>query len=79
MLYWKGVAIDRHSEAYQVLLDRAFMALAKNELFQQALLDTGDAPLTHSYGREDATNTVLTTTEFCGRLLNIRTMLQTKV
>lgn len=77
-LYWKGVAIDRHSKAYQVLLDRAFLALAQNEAFQQALFDTGDANLTHSFGREDATNTVLTTSEFCERLMHIRKTLQTK-
>ena len=71
-LYWQGEVINRHSEAYQTLLDRAFKALAMNDLFKQALLDTGDAYLTHSFGRDDPTNTVLTTAEFCERLMRIR-------
>lgn len=71
-LYWKGEEINRHSERYQELLDKAFNCLAKNEKFQKALLATGKATLTHSMGRKDPSKTVLTVSEFCGRLTKIR-------
>jgi predicted NAD-dependent protein-ADP-ribosyltransferase YbiA (DUF1768 family) len=75
-LRWKGKEIDRHSEEYQQLLDRAYMALAKNEGFRKALLSTGDAVLTHSIGKNDPTHTILTEREFCGRLMRIRELLK---
>lgn len=77
-LYWKGQKINRHSEAYQALLDRAFEQLAKNEKFKKALLASGNSTLKHSMGRKDASKTVLTTNEFCSRLTIIRKGLQSK-
>jgi hypothetical protein len=71
-LYWQGEEIDRFSKEYQELLDRAFEALAKNVKFQKALRATGNAVLTHSIGKNDPKKTILTTTEFCGRLMSIR-------
>lgn len=71
-LHWKGQAMHRESQMYQELLDRAFNALATNEAFMQALLATGDEPLTHSYGRTEKKDTVLTIDEFCTRLDKIR-------
>ena len=78
-LYWKGEAINRHSEQYQELLDKAFDALAQNEKFQKALLATGTATLTHSKGHNDASRTVLTSKEFCSRLTQIRDRLQKQI
>jgi len=75
-LWWKGVAYDRHGPEYQDLLDRAFDALATNEGFRKALLASGDAVLTHSIGRRDASETVLTQAEFCRRLMNLRRRLR---
>ena len=77
-LYWKGKEIKRDSEEYQVLLDRAFEALATNESFKKALLATQSATLTHSVGRTKISETVLTVSEFCGRLMRLRTHLQHK-
>lgn len=77
-LYWQGVEYKRDSKEYQALLDRAYGELAKNEGFQRALLATQHATLTHSKGKSDASKTVLTTSEFCGRLMKIRTQLQAK-
>lgn len=74
-LYWQGEEIDRHGDRYQELLDQAFCALAQNSKFQKALLATGNATLTHSMGQKDASRTVLTVKEFCGRLTKIRTKL----
>lgn len=75
-LYWQGREYKRDSIEYQHLLDRAFSALAQNQGFQKALLATGDATLTHSLGKVDKTRTVLTTKEFCSRLMSIRKTLR---
>lgn len=77
-LYWKGRPIARQSQDYQDLLDRAFGALAQNTKFQKALLASGHATLKHSMGQKDPRRTVLTTNEFCRRLMDIRTELQNK-
>lgn len=75
-LYWQGVEIARSSEEYQVLLDRAFDALAQNNGFRAALLATGNSVLTHSIGKTKITETVLTRQEFCSRLTRIREQLR---
>ena len=72
-LYWQGVAYNRSSQEYQQLLDRAFDALSENSSFKRALLATGNALLTHSIGKVNPSETVLTRTEFCSRLMKIRT------
>lgn len=72
VLWWKGVAYDRHGQGYQDLLDRAYDALATNEGFCKALLATQDATLTHSIGRSNPRETVLTQAEFVRRLHRIR-------
>ncbi len=71
-LYWQGKEIDRHSDEYQNLLDRAYDALMQNEGFRKALAATGNAVLTHSIGKSDSSKTVLTESEFCGRLMELR-------
>lgn len=71
-LYWQGQEFKRDSQEYQELLDRAFNALAENEGFRKALLATGNSTLTHSIGKTKITETVLTKTEFCSRLIKIR-------
>ena len=75
-LFWQGKEISRHSEEYQQLLDRAFDALAQNTSFQKALLATGDSVLTHSIGKTNPSETVLTRAEFCSRLTRIRRRLR---
>lgn len=77
-LWWNGVEIDRHSEEFQNLLDRAFNSLSENLSFQKALVASGDAKLTHSLGKNDSTKTVLTSNEFCSRLMKIRNRLNGK-
>jgi len=76
-LWWKGNEIDRHSDEYQQLLDKAYLELVKNEGFKKALLATGQANLSHSIGKNDASHTILTVKEFCGRLMKLREQLQT--
>lgn len=77
VLYWQGKEIPRDSDEYQMLLDRAYMAMAtQNRGFQSALLATQNAALTHSIGKTKTNETVLTRSEFCSRLIKLRTMLQ---
>lgn len=76
ILYWKGQEIKRDSKEYQDLLDRAYEALSQNTGFQKALLATKDAVLTHSIGRTNPNETVLTRAEFCSRLMKIRERLE---
>jgi predicted NAD-dependent protein-ADP-ribosyltransferase YbiA (DUF1768 family) len=76
VLYWQGKEIDRHSQEYQDLLDRAYDALSKHEGFRKALLASGEAILGHSMGRRNPKETVLTVSEFVGRLVRLRAKLQ---
>ena len=78
-LWWNGKEIDRHSQEFQDLLDRAFGELSKNDGFRKALLATRNSSLTHSIGKTDPSHTVLTVQEFCSRLLNIRQQLQNQL
>ena len=71
-LYWKGKEIDRHSQEYQDLLDRAFKQLSKNTKFAAALKATNNSNITHSIGKSDPNRTILTVSEFCNRLINLR-------
>lgn len=71
-LYWQGVEYKRDSEEYQLLLNRAYNALYQNEGFRRALEASKPAILTHSIGKNDESRTVLTQSEFCGRLMKLR-------
>ena len=72
ILYWKGIAISRKSKHYQDLLNRAYFELYKNVKFKKALEATGNAILTHSIGKSKESETVLTKSEFCSRLMKLR-------
>ena len=71
-LYWNGKTYKRDSDEYQDLLNRAYNELNKNQGFRKALEATKGATLTHSIGKNKKTETVLTTSEFCGRLTHLR-------
>ena len=71
-LFWKGEAIDRSSNEYQELLDRAYIAMYKNSKFKKALEASRGSTLTHSIGKSNAKETVLTKSEFCSRLTKLR-------
>lgn len=75
-LFWEGIAIGRHSEEFQIILDEAFESLFdQSNDAQRALMATGHAVLTHSMGKTDANFTVLTVEEFVSRLMRIRAKL----
>lgn len=78
-LYWNGEPIKRESEEYQELLDEAFVTLyTKNASAKKALLASGNATLKHSIGKRKKNETILTVQEFCSRLTDIRTQLQSQ-
>lgn len=71
-LYWQGKRINRFSDEYQKLLDRAYEALSENPYFQKALSASMSYTLTHSIGKTDVRKTVLTEFEFISRLERLR-------
>jgi predicted NAD-dependent protein-ADP-ribosyltransferase YbiA (DUF1768 family) len=71
-LYWKGEVIERESEKYQILLDKAFSALFKNKEYSILLMKTKKYKIVHSIGKENPKETVLTVFEFCDRLDKLR-------
>jgi len=76
-LYWRGLPIPRESPEYQTLLDRAYEAVAaQSTKFREALLATGERPLTHRMGKADPRDTVLTEAEMCERLMRLRARLR---
>jgi len=75
-LWWKGLAMDRHGDEYQLLLERAFAEMAaQSEGFHKALIASGNSTLTHEIGRANPHDTVLTKAEFCGLLTRLRRVL----
>ena len=76
MLHWQGYTFDRHGDKYQEFLNEIYLALSRNNEFKQALMDTGDAHLSHSIGKSDPKLTILTEVEFCGRLLVLRALIK---
>ena len=70
--YWQGKRINRFSDEYQKLLDKAYCELSKNTDFIKALDETAEKELVHSIGKNDARKTVLTEYEFISRLNRIR-------
>lgn len=72
-LWWNGKSYPRKSKEYQNLLNRAYNAMYnQSEGFRKALEASGKSILTHSIGRNKETETVLTTNEFCKRLMYLR-------
>ena len=73
ILYWQGKEFKRDSKEYQILLNRAYNALyQQNEGFRKALEASKPGILTHSIGKTKENETVLTQSEFCGRLMKLR-------
>ena len=72
-LYWRGIEIKRNSQEYQDLLDRAYQCMYdQSESFRDALKASMNSTLTHSIGKKNKNETILTVSEFCSRLTNLR-------
>lgn len=73
LLHWGGKSYDRFGPEYQALLDHAYSQLyAQSESFRSALRAARGAVLTHSIGKGKERETVLTRSEFCGRLSRLQ-------
>lgn len=79
ILYWKGKEYKRDSSEYQALLDAAYKAMFDQcPDFRSALAASGKAVFKHSIGKSDIRQTVLTESEFCSRLMKLRSNLTSK-
>lgn len=73
IVWWRGEAIDRQGDDYQILLRRAYQALFdQNERFRAALMATRGVTLTHTTGETDPFKTIITASELCQILTEIR-------
>ena len=73
IVWWKGQAIDRQSEEYQKLIRRAYQAMfEQSERFRAALMQTRGITLVHTSGEPSSYKTILTPSEFCGILTDLR-------
>ena len=71
-LWWKGIEYPRKSKEYQQLLISAYKAYGENEKVRNDLISTNNAVFKHSIGNNKASETVLTTREFCRLLTDLR-------
>lgn len=72
-VWWKGQSMDRHGEEYRQLVRRAYRAMfEQNELFRNALMQTRGITLVHTSGESSPFKTILTPSEFCGILTDLR-------
>lgn len=76
ILYWKGRPIDRHSQEYDFLIQRAFDALFENEEFKRRLKESMKYKISHSMGKTDKTDSVLTKDEYIGNMERLRDKLR---
>ena len=73
IVWWKGQAIDRQSEEYQKLIRRAYQAMfEQSERFRAALMQTRGITLVHTSGEPSLYKTILTPSEFCDILMDMR-------
>jgi len=72
-LWWQGNPIPRLSQEYQDMLDAAYTQMyEQSQSFRKALKASGNGSLTHTIGKRKPSDTCLTTSEFCGRLMKLR-------
>lgn len=78
IFYWQGKPMNRFSDEYQKLLDKAYSELSKNEEFIKALKSSGENNLVHSAGKRNTVETILTEYEFVSRLERARQNIMNK-
>lgn len=73
VVWWKGTAINRQSNEFQELIRKAYKAMfEQNERFRIALMSTRGLKLYHSRGEQNPYKTILTESEFCSILTEMR-------
>lgn len=74
-VYWKGNPYGLFSDDLQKLIDRAYFACFEQcEEFRNALQATENDELTHSIGKTDMRQTILTEYNYVRRLYYLRTL-----
>ena len=77
ILYWRGKKFPRTYKKYQTLLTQAYDAcFEQNEDFIVALIESGNAILTHDMGKTNPAKTVLTPMEYTLQLYRLRARAQ---
>ena len=72
-LYWQGKTLLRNSNEYQEMLKKIFAKKYTEDIkFRNALNKTGNYSLTHSIGKNDPSQTILTENEFITLLTSLR-------
>ncbi|MDD6822144.1 MAG: hypothetical protein PUD84_07140 [Paraprevotella sp.] len=72
-VWWNGQVIDRQSDVFLTLIKNAYKAMfEQNECFRTALMGTRGKMLYHSQGEPSSYKTILTPSEFCGILMDLR-------
>jgi hypothetical protein len=71
-----GNPIDRHSKEYEFLIQRAYDCWFKNEEFKSRLKESLPYKVTHSMGKTDKTDSVLTKDEYIGNMDRLRDKLR---
>lgn len=72
-LYWNGKEYKRDSKEYQELLDRLYQTVYdQNENYRRDIQSCRGVTFTHSIGNNKKSETVLTSQEFCSRLIKLR-------
>ena len=79
-VWWNDVFYARNTDSYYRLLDRMFIAVAnQDESFKSDLQASGDLILTNNSGKNSTSDTVLTQSEFCSRLMKLRTLIRKNI
>lgn len=75
-VFWNGNRINRHSDAFQELIRRAYRGMFEQcPKFRDALLATGSKRLFHTIGNPHPHKTILTEKELCDILTELRSQL----
>lgn len=72
-LFYNGLPFDRHSDFYQDLLDNVYdLCYSQSEYFRLAIEETLNCNYTHTIGKTDPLDTILTIDEFLTRLNTLK-------
>ena len=78
ILFWDNHSIYRHSKDYDLLIQRAYDSLLENEEFYENLKKSIGYKLTHSMGKTDKSDSLLTKHEYIENMERIRDKIKTK-
>lgn len=76
ILYWQGKTFKRNSKEFDALINRVFKEMAKNKIWRAALMLTEDEDFTHSKGKTNKKDTILTQKELTDNLKELRAELK---